>query len=160
MATVSVVAYLAGYTIEMMQKAYAVPCSPIPERRLRRCTPDAIPGTSAARFEQLCGIHWEEKALTVKAQYGLRESENTYPQRLPVHMAAVQRMKGTLTRSSKIPSFATGFVDFESTRCCFEEYFLHFWFLKELDNLPLLVFTGGSGERAIRSVWPNNLSFP
>ena len=158
----SIAAYVAGYAV------FALPGAPLwtlrepPRRWLRRPVPDALPGTTLSRFEQLAGFRYDQRRAGVRTTWGLFGVENTYPQRLPYSLRLAQRTRAARMRLSEryMPLLVTGFIDLPRPRRPVAAYILRFGFLKAVESLPLLLYTGGAQERLLRAGFPNTQSYP
>lgn len=157
--TLSIAAYMAGIPV------YALPQPalwPLHEASSRVLTlPAAMAGSSLGRFEQLVGLRREVGRTAVKTAWGLFGVEDAYKQRMPRSIAAVQRLRATRMRlrENQAPLLITAFIDLPTPQPA-DPYVLRFGFLKEIRSLPLLLYTGGRQERALRASFPNTLSYP
>lgn len=158
----SIAAYLADYTPYALDQAIFWPIEKQPTYRLRGLG-HTLPGTSVARFEQLAGFRYEQKAAGVKTTWGLFTKADTYPQLLPRSMILPQKAKllaQKLREDSNAPLIATAFIDLPNPRKPVHAYVLRFGFMKNLLHLPLLLFASGGQERYLRSIFPNVCSYP
>lgn len=153
--SLSYLAYQAGYDIRLMTRPYFRPTSVLPVRKLKRPVPTVLGGTTFDRFEKSCGIHWNEKSISYKALFGMNELQPIYAQQLSLRQQFSLRMEARKNKSIAV----TGFIDFPKARQNSMNYCLFFNFLSRLKNLPLLVFTGGSTEKLVRTLHPNNQNF-
>lgn len=155
--TLSLQAYLTGYEVYVPTAASLWPSGRSVSAQLR--LPERLlPGTTMARFAQLLGVG--RGTLGVKSNWGLFGASNTYPQTLPAGLRMRQRRRGRGERERNLPLFVSAFVDLPQAHHPESAYLLRFGFLKELLCLPLLLFTGGRQERALRAMWPNTQSYP
>ena len=140
LATLSIAAYVAGFSVYALPDAPLWPLAEPPRRWLRRPVPDALPGTT----------------------WGLFGADNAYPQRLPRGLRLTQHARATRMRLSEryMPLLVTAFVDLPSPRRPVAAYILRFGFLKAVESLPLLLYTGGAQERLLRAGFPNTQSYP
>lgn len=155
-------AYLTGFAVFTLHEALAWPLKGTPPCVLRLPPAETLPGTTLARFEQLLGFRSGERRCNAKAAMGLFGHENTYPQRMPgnlilSHKARSARMKLLETH---MPLMVSAFIDLPNPRVASAFYLLRFGFLRRIDSLPLLLYTGGSQERALRAAFPHTQSYP
>lgn len=157
----SMSAYMAGYSIMAMHQAFLWPVQSQPQSLLR-LPADALPGTTAARFAQLLGFHDSQLRCDAKTAMGLFGHEDAYPQRMPAglllsHKTRAARMK---LLESHMPLMVSAFIDLPHPRVEAAFYLLRFGFLRRIQSLPLVLYTGGSQERALRAVFPHTQSYP
>lgn len=162
LATLSIAAYVAGFSVYALPDAPLWPLAEPPRRWLRRPVPDALPGTTLNRFEQLAGFRYDRQRAGVRTTWGLFGAEDVYPQRLPRGLRLAQHARATRMRLSEryMPLLVTAFVDLPSPRRPVAAYILRFGFLKAVESLPLLLYTGGAQERLLRASFPNTQSYP
>ena len=162
LATLSIAAYVAGFSVHALPDAPLWPLAEPPRRWLRRPVPDALPGTTLSRFEQLAGFRYDRQRAGVRTTWGLFGAEDVYPQRLPRGLRLAQHARATRMRLSEryMPLLVTAFVDLPSPRRPVAAYILRFGFLKAVESLPLLLYTGGAQERLLRAGFPNTQSYP
>ena len=162
LATLSIAAYVAGFSVYALPDAPLWPLAEPPRRWLRRPLPDALPGTTLNRFEQLAGFRYDRQRAGVRTTWGLFGAEDVYPQRLPRGLRLAQHARATRMRLSEryMPLLVTAFVDLPSPRRPVAAYILRFGFLKAVESLPLLLYTGGAQERLLRAGFPNTQSYP
>ena len=162
LATLSIAAYVAGFSVHALPDAPLWPLAVPPRRWLRRPVPDALPGTTLNRFEQLAGFRYDRQRAGVRTTWGLFGAEDVYPQRLPRGLRLAQHARATRMRLSEryMPLLVTAFVDLPSPRRPVAAYILRFGFLKAVESLPLLLYTGGAQERLLRAGFPNTQSYP
>lgn len=162
LATLSIAAYVAGFSVYALPDAPLWPLAEPPRRWLRRPVPDALPGTTLNRFEQLAGFRYDRQRAGVRTTWGLFGAEDVYPQRLPRGLRLAQHARATRMRLSEryMPLLVTAFVDLPSPRRPVAAYILRFGFLKAVESLPLLLYTGGAQERLLRAGFPNTQSYP
>lgn len=162
LSTLSIAAYVAGFSVYALPDAPLWPLAEPPRRWLRRPVPDALPGTTLSRFEQLAGFRYDQRRAGVRTTWGLFGVENTYPQRLPRRLRLAQHARATRMRLSEryMPLLVTAFIDLPSPRRPVAAYILRFGFLKAVESLPLLLYTGGAQERLLRASFPNTQSYP
>ena len=162
LATLSIAAYVAGFSVYALPDAPLWPLAELPRRWLRRPVPDALPGTTLNRFEQLAGFRYDRQRAGVRTTWGLFGAEDVYPQRLPRGLRLAQHARATRMRLSEryMPLLVTAFVDLPSPRRPVAAYILRFGFLKAVESLPLLLYTGGAQERLLRAGFPNTQSYP
>lgn len=162
LATLSIAAYVAGFSVYALPDAPLWPLAEPPRRWLRRPVPDALPGTTLNRFEQLAGFRYDRQRAGVRTTWGLFGADNAYPQRLPRGLRLTQHARATRMRLSEryMPLLVTAFVDLPSPRRPVAAYILRFGFLKAVESLPLLLYTGGAQERLLRAGFPNTQSYP
>lgn len=162
LATLSIAAYVAGFSVHALPDAPLWPLAEPPRRWLRRPVPDALPGTTLNRFEQLAGFRYDRQRAGVRTTWGLFGAEDVYPQRLPRGLRLAQHARATRMRLSEryMPLLVTAFVDLPSPRRPVAAYILRFGFLKAVESLPLLLYTGGAQERLLRASFPNTQSYP
>lgn len=162
LATLSIAAYVAGFSVHALPDAPLWPLAEPPRRWLRRPVPDALPGTTLNRFEQLAGFRYDRQRAGVRTTWGLFGAEDVYPQRLPRGLRLAQHARAARMRLSEryMPLLVTAFVDLPSPRRPVAAYILRFGFLKAVESLPLLLYTGGAQERLLRAGFPNTQSYP
>lgn len=162
LATLSIAAYVAGFSVHALPDAPLWPLAEPSRRWLRRPVPDALPGTTLNRFEQLAGFRYDRQRAGVRTTWGLFGAEDVYPQRLPRGLRLAQHARATRMRLSEryMPLLVTAFVDLPSPRRPVAAYILRFGFLKAVESLPLLLYTGGAQERLLRAGFPNTQSYP
>ena len=161
-ATLSLAAYITGYPVYVLPKAPFWPLYDPPSRELKRPAQEALPGTTLSRFEQLLGFRYGQRSSVGKTAMGLFNVEDFYPQRMPI--AALLRQKARAARlklqETHMPLMVSAFIDLPTAANSPAFYLLRFGFLHRLESLPLVLFTGGSQERTLRSVFPNTHSYP
>lgn len=160
--TLSIAAYTSGFSVYALSETLLWPLSEPPPATLRRPVPEVLPGTTLARFEQLAGFRYDQRSAGVKTTWGLFGLEDTYPQRLPRGVAIAHRARAARMRlqESYMPLLVTAFIDLPNPRRPVASYILRFGFLKAIQSLPLLLFTGGREERRLRASFPNTQSYP
>ena len=158
----STAAYLKGYTIYALHEALLWPLRNPPLQVLRLPSPDILPGTTLARFEQLLGFHTAERVCSAKAAMGLFGHQDTYPQRMPRSLTLSQkaRLARMTLLETNMPLMVSAFIDLPNPRVASAFYLLRFGFLRRIANLPLVLYTGGMQERALRASFPNTHSYP
>lgn len=159
----SLSAYMAAYPVYALDRAPLWPQKTLPTRKLRRAT-DALPGTTLARFEQQAGFRFDQERAGVKTNWGLFFNDNAYPQTLPTVLKARGRVRTLISRAresgSDLPLMVTAFKELSHPIKPLPLYMLRFGFLKDIQSLPLILYTGGSQERYLRTVFPNAWSYP
>lgn len=160
--TLSLSAYVLGYTVFALHKALLWPLTELPRRMLFRPAPEALPGTTLARFEQLLGFRYGQRRVIGKAAMGLFGPEETYAQRMPPGLAVNQRMRTAHMRwqETHMPLLVSACIDLPAAQLSPVARTLRFGFLRRIESLPLLLFTGGSQERALRAAFPHTQSYP
>lgn len=162
MDTLSIAAYTAGFSVYALSQVFLWPLAELPPAELRRPVPEVLPGTTLARFEQLAGFRYDQCRAGVKTTWGLFGTEDTYPQRLPHGVAIAHRARAARMRlqESYMPLLVTAFIDLPNSKRPVASYILRFGFLKAIESLPLLLYTGGRQERQLRASFPNTQSYP
>ena len=160
--TLSLSAYVLGYSIFALHKALLWPPAEPPRRVLARPAPEALPGTTLARFEQLLGFRYGQRRSVGKAAMGLFGPEETYGQRMPTalklnHTLRTVRMHWQETH---MPLLVSACIDLPASPVSPIAQTLRFGFLRRIESLPLTLFTGGRQERALRAAFPNTQSYP
>lgn len=160
--SLSLSAYLTGFAVYALHEAMLWPVKAQPRWLLRLPPAESLPGTTLARFEQLLGFHGGIRRCDTKAAMGLFSHEDTYPQRMPgklvwSHGARSARMK---LLEMHMPLMVTAYIDLPNPRVEASFYLLRFGFLRHIQSLPLLMYTGGSQERALRAAFPHTQSYP
>ncbi|MEF9879867.1 MAG: hypothetical protein RR975_10635 [Clostridia bacterium] len=156
--TLSIDTYVAGYAAYALDRVLLWPLNKAPERRLKRPVENALPGTTLARFEQMAGFRYEQQRAGVKTTWGLFGVEDTYAQELPV--ASKARRPFLRMREEPMPLITTAFIDLPNPRKPIPVYILRFGFMRRIERLPVLLFTGGAQERLLRASYPNTCSYP
>lgn len=156
----SLTAFLMGYAVFVLTEALAWPLAAPKERILR--LPEHFPGTAAARFAQLSGITGSQPRTQAKAALGLFGPDETYAQRMPLQLKMTQQFSSLSRRffEKQQPMIVSAFIDLPDASCPQDDYTLRFGFLRQLENLPMLLYTGGSQERLLRASMPNTQSYP
>lgn len=160
--TLSTAAFAAGYTVFALDCAPLWPDADEPEpARLVRPPAEALSAAGLTRFEQLAGISFSARTVSVKSMLGIFGPENGYPQRLPQRLALAQGAR-TLLRPSAAPMALTvsAFVDLAGAPHPVESYMIRFSYLQALARLPLMLYTGGEQERHLRAIFPNTFVYP
>ncbi len=162
MERLSLSAYLTGFSVFALHEACLWPTKVLPRCILRLPPPDTLPGTTLARFEKLLGFHTGEKRPSAKAAMGLFGHEDTYPQKMPGNLMVSHRLRSARMKlfETHMPLMVSAFIDLPNPRVASAFYLLRFGFLRRLESLPLLLFTGGSQERALRAAFPHTQSYP
>ena len=160
--SLSLTAYLKGFLIYALHQVFLWPLSSLPAQRMMLPSTDTLPGTTLARFEQLLGFHTEERVCSAKAAMGLFGHEDIYPQRMPPRLALSQKARSARMKLLEIdmPLLVSAFIDLPNPRVASAFYLLRFGFLRRIESLPLLLYTGGRQERALRAAFPNTQSYP
>jgi len=160
--TLSLAAYVAGYAIFALHEPWLWPVRELPVRKLIRPDANVLPGTTVSRFEQLLGFHYGQLHSVGKAAMGLFGPEDTYAQQMPAALRIKQalRLARLSWKETHMPLLVSAFIDLPAPRNSPAFYTLRFGFLRRIASLPLLLYTGGSQERALRSVFPNTQSYP
>ena len=159
--SLSLSAYLAGFAVFALHEVFAWPLQSHPQHVLR-LPPDAQPGTTPARFEQQLGFRTAERRCAAKAAMGLFTHEDTYPQRMPGKLKLSHRARSAkmYLLETHMPLMVSAFIDLPNPRVTPAFYLLRFGFLRRIQSLPLVLFTGGSQERALRAAFPHTQSYP
>ena len=157
----SLTAYLTGYTVYALSEVFAWPVHAQPPNTLRLPL-DALPGTTLARFEQLLGFHSVQRRCDAKTAMGLFGHEDTYPQRMPPKLMVKHKTRAATMKllETHMPLMVSAFIDLPNPRVESAFYLLRFGFLRRIQSLPLLLYTGGSQERALRAAFPHTQSYP
>jgi hypothetical protein len=160
--TLSLAAYAAGYDVYALDYAPLWPVGGVPPAaRLVKPPSDRLPSTSLRRFEQLAGLSYAARTASVRARHGVFGVQDAYPQRMPPEIALRQRARRLLRRDgANLPLTVTAFIDLPDASHATATYLLRFSFLKALDALPLVLYTGGEAERALRARFSNTLAYP
>lgn len=160
--TLSLAAYLTGFSVYALPSPCLWPVLEPPARLLQLPSADALPGTALARFEQLLGFRRGERRVEPKAAMGLFTHEDSYVQHLPNGLIWSQQARSVRMRLTEthMPLMVSAFIDLPDARVLPHFYTLRFGFLKRVESLPLLLYTGGSQERALRASFPNTQSYP
>ena len=158
----SLEAYMKGFSIYALHKVIVWPSAAQPVQRMMLPSPETLPGTTLARFEQLLGFHNGERRCSAKAAMGLFGHEDTYPQQIPNKLALTQKARAARMHLLEIgmPLLVSAFIDLPNPRVASAFYLLRFGFLKRISSLPITLYTGGSQERALRASFPNTQSYP
>lgn len=151
--SLSLSAYLKGYQVYVPIFASLWPTGKLPVRNLQ-LPPNLLPGTTVARFGQMLGIG--QGSLNPKSMLGLFGVPSLYPQALPNRLRMCQRLRSR----NGMPLLVSAFIDLPDAHRPAPFYLLRFGFLQKIACLPLLLYTGGAQERALRGAWPNTQSYP
>jgi len=158
----SLSAYLTGFSVFALHEAILWPTKAQPAGTLRLPPPETLPGTTLARFEKLLGFHTGENRPSAKAAMGLFGHEDTYPQKMPGNLMVNHKLRSARMKlfETHMPLMVSAFIDLPNPRVASAFYLLRFGFLRRVESLPLLLFTGGSQERALRASFPHTQSYP
>lgn len=161
-STLSLAAYVSGYVPYALHEPWLWPTREPARRELARPGEQVLPGTTLARFEQLLGFHYEGRHPVGKAAMGLFTSADTYEQRMPLPLQMTQRARAATmrVRETRMPLLVSAFVDLPSPVHSAAFYRLRFGFLRRVESLPLVMYTAGEQERALRAAFPNCQSYP
>ena len=158
----SLEAYLNGYTVRALHRVHLWPVGTQPVQHMLLPSADALPGTTLARFEQLLGFQNGERLCSAKAAMGLFSPEDAYLQRIPLKLRFRQRARAAKLHLLEfdMPLMVSAFIDLPNPRVASAFYLLRFGFLRRIQSLPLVLYTGGTQERALRAAFPNTKSYP
>lgn len=160
--TLSLVAYQEGYRCCVSDALYLWPMTELPRRILHLPPASLVPGTTPGRFYQLAGLSEGQNIASAKATLGLFGTSDSYGQR----MSAALKLSQTAAEARRkliethLPLFVGAFVDLPAPRYPLPFYLLRFGFLKQINSLPLVLYTGGTLERPLRSMFPHTRSYP
>ncbi len=157
----SLTAYLTGYTVYALHEVLTWPLHAQPKAFLR--LPHApLPGTTLARFEQLLGFHSALRRCDAKTAMGLFGHEDIYPQHMPPKLMLKHKARSACMKllETHMPLMVSAFIDLPNPRVESAFYLLRFGFLRRIQSLPLVLYTGGSQERALRAAFPHTQSYP
>lgn len=159
--SLSLSAFITGFSVMALQEVFAWPLQNHPPCVLR-LPADALPGTTLARFEQQLGFHTVQLRRDAKAAMGLFTHEDTYPQRMPGKLMLSHRARSAKMHllETHMPLMVSAFIDLPNPRVTPAFYLLRFGFLRRIKSLPLVLYTGGSQERALRAAFPHTQSYP
>lgn len=163
LSLLSLAAYVSGYSVYALHRALLWPLAQAPVMYLSRPAQDALPGTTLARFEQLLGFHYGQTDCITKSSMGLFGPDEAYPQQTPrrLHLRHGLRAAWLRMRGKHLPLLVSAFIDLPSRQHVPSYYYrLRFGFLRRIQSLPLLLYTGGQQERALRSDFAHTLSYP
>lgn len=163
LSTLSLAAYVSGYSVHALHEALLWPLAQGPVHHLSRPPQDAMPGTTLSRFEQLLGFHFGQADCTSKSAMGLFGPDETYPQRMPRKLRIRHSARAAWLRLKEqhLPLMVSAFIDLPSRQQVPSYYYrLRFGFLRRMESLPLLLYTGGAQERALRSAFAHTQSYP
>lgn len=157
----SLTAYLTGYSIYALHRLFAWPVKALPQVRMR-LPHEPLPGTTLSRFEQLLGIHYADRRCDARSAMGLFFHEEVYRQHMPVRMLAKHKARSACMKllETHMPLMVSAFIDLPNPRVEAAFYLLRFGFLRRIQSLPLVVYTGGTQERALRAAFPHTRSYP
>ncbi len=160
--SLSLSAYLTGFSIYALHEAYLWPLKGQPKWLLRLPPPETLPGTTLARFQHLLGFHGDEQRCDAKAAMGLFGHEDAYPQRTPGNVRIRHKLRSARMKlfEMHMPLMVSAYIDLPNPRVTAAFYLLRFGFLRRIQSLPLLLYTGGSQERALRAAFPHTQSYP
>lgn len=162
LSTLSLSAYVLGYSVFALHKALMWPLAELPRRVLNRPAPEALPGTTLARFEQLLGFRYGQRRGVGKAAMGLFGPEESYDQLMPAALRLNHALRSARMRwqETHMPLLVSACIDLPSASISPIAQTLRFGFLRRIESLPLTLFTGGSQERALRAAFPHTQSYP
>lgn len=163
LSLLSLAAYVSGYSVYALHRALLWPLVQAPVMYLSRPAQDALPGTTLARFEQLLGFHYGQTDCITKSAMGLFGPDEAYPQQMPrqLQMRCSLRAAWLRMQGKHLPLLVSAFIDLPSRQHVPSYYYrLRFGFLRRIQSLPLLLYTGGQQERAFRSDFAHTLSYP
>ncbi len=162
LCTLSLAAFITGWRVFVLNEPVFWPAAKLPRRVLRRPPPSTMPGTTLNRFEQLLGFQTGQEMVSAKAALGLFGAEDLYPQQMPHALAISQKALSVKLRliDTHAPLMVSAFIDLPFPRFPLPFYLLRFGFLRRIQSLPLLLFTGGSQERALRMSFTHTQSYP
>lgn len=163
--TLSFAAYASAILVYVLDRPVFWPLREEPPALLRRPLREVLPGTTLVRFEQLAGFREgppEDRRSDLRTRWGLFTREETYAQQLPAALLWKKQKQRFLPKSRRIhqPLLVTAFIDLPQRRKPIMNYLLRFRFLMALEALPLYLYTGGTQERTLRSLYPNARSCP
>lgn len=160
LGTLSLCAYAEGYRCCVPDTLCLWPVAERPRRILN--LPPALPGTTVNRFRQLLGLTDGQNMANAKAVLGLFGTNDTYSQRMPPALKLSQKAHEARQQllETHLPLIVSAFVDLPSPRYPLPFYLLRFGFLKRIESLPLVLYTGGALERNLRTMFPHTHSYP
>jgi hypothetical protein len=157
----SIAAFAAEYAVYALDRAPLWPeGGEQPAARLAAPPQDLFPQTGLARFEQLAGISFADRAASVRTILGLFGVGDTYPQRLPYKAELARRIRERVRPTAPPPLMVSAFIDLPGSAHPVASYLIRFSFLQALARLPLTVYTGGEAERRLRAAFPNTHAYP
>ena len=158
-STLSIGTFVAGYAAYALDRPAIWPLDHRRVRRLALPSADELPATALARFEQFAGVSFSQQCVTLRAAKGLFGITDNYPQALLPKELVRQRLTDIRVRDQK-PLFLSAFVDLPDCLRNPQDYLIRFSYLKNLQALPLTLYTGGVRERKLRAAFPNTLAYP
>ena len=160
--TLSLNAYLEGYRCCVPKTPCLWPVSERPRRILHLPCSAFLPGTNVRRFRQLIGLDEGQSMLNAKATLGIFGNTDHYAQRMPAALRLSQKAHEAKKQllETHFPLLVSAFVDLPSPRYPLPFYLLRFGFLRRIESLPLILYTGGALERQLRSSFPHTHSYP
>jgi len=159
--SLSLSAYLTGFAVFVLHETIAWQLQGYPPNVLR-LPAETMPGTTLSRFEQLLGFRTGERRCAAKTAMGLFGPEDTYPQRMPGKLLLSHKARSAKMHllETHMPLMVSAFIDLPNPRVTPAFYLLRFGFLRRIQSLPLVIYTGGSQERALRAAFPHTQSYP
>ena len=162
LSTLSLASYLSGWRNCVIDLPLLWPMCDLPRRVLRLPDAGVLPGTTLSRFEQLLGLHSDQSMACAKGRLGLYGTADTYDQRMPASIRLSQKAREARQHllETHMPLMVSAFIDFPAPRFPIPFYTLRFGFLRRIQSLPLVLYTGGSQERQLRASFPHTQSYP
>lgn len=160
--TLSLAAYAAGYTVYALDQAVLHPVGVGAANAVLAKPPvDAMPPSSLTRFEHLAGFSFTHGTASIRAMLGIFGVLDAYAQRMPP-LATLDQQMNRVLRPGKTeqPMFVTAFINLPHPPHPVPSYMLRFSYLRAIHSIPLMLYTGGEKERALRASFPNTLAYP
>jgi len=160
--TLSFSAFMEGYRCCVPDTPWLWPVTERPRRILHLPSGSNLPGTTPNRFRQLLGLDEGQSMLNAKATLGIFGNTDHYPQRMPPALRLSQKAHEAKKQlfETHLPLLVSAFVDLPNPRYPLPFYLLRFGFLRRIESLPLVLYTGGALERQLRASFPHTHSYP
>ncbi|MBP3647307.1 MAG: hypothetical protein J6K55_12900 [Clostridia bacterium] len=160
--TLSLSAYVEGYRCCVPDTLCLCPVVDHARRMLHLPGASMLPGTTLSRFRQLIGLDEGQSMAHAKAALGIFGNTDHYPQRMPAALKMAQKAHEARQQlmETHLPLLVSAFVDLPAPRYPLPFYLLRFGFLRRIESLPLVLYTGGALERQLRTSFPHTHSYP
>ena len=163
--TLSIEAYIAEYEVYAIDR---IPFWPVAWLSASQQRPNLSQNNNNTlqRFERMTGLTKHEGKIDCSPLLGLFFQAKDYGQIASKYQFknVIKEMKKwkqkTYKKNKNSILWVSGYIDFQRENEMETLSMLRFHFLALLENLSMLIFTGGSQERYIRSNHPNTQNYP